>query len=55
MANPERQAILQNPVRRQVLHDGFQDNPKAVHMAMLDPEVQGKTEKLLSSEIVQMA
>jgi stress-induced-phosphoprotein 1 len=54
MADPEIQAILQDPVMRQVLQD-FQDNPKAAQKAMLDPGVRGKMEKLIASGIVQTA
>jgi stress-induced-phosphoprotein 1 len=54
MADPEIQAILQDPVMRQVLQD-FQDNPKAAQKAMMDPGVRGKMEKLIASGIVQTA
>jgi stress-induced-phosphoprotein 1 len=54
MADPEIQAILQDPVMRQVLQD-FQDNPKAAMQAMTDPDVRNKIEKLIASGIVQTA
>ena len=54
MADPEIQAILQDPVMRQVLQD-FQDNPKAAMQAMTDPDVRDKIEKLIASGIVQTA
>jgi stress-induced-phosphoprotein 1 len=54
MADPEIQAILQDPIMRQVLQD-FQDNPKAAQQAMLNPGVRAKMEKLIASGIVQTA
>jgi stress-induced-phosphoprotein 1 len=54
MADPEIQAILQDPVMQQVLKD-FQDNPKAAMQAMTDPGVRSKIEKLIASGIVQTA
>ncbi len=52
MADPEIQAILQDPVMMQVLRD-FQENPAAANEAMADPSVREKLEKLIASGIVQ--
>jgi len=52
MADPEIQAILQDPVMMQVLRD-FQENPAAANQAMADPTVREKLEKLIASGIVQ--
>jgi len=54
MADPEIQAILQDPVVRQVLQD-FNDNPQAAQQAMRDPGMRAKIEKLIASGIVQTA
>ena len=54
MADPEIQAILQDPVVRQVLTD-FNENPEAAQRAMMDPVMRGKIEKLIASGIVQTA
>lgn len=54
MADPEIQAILQDPVMMQVLRD-FQENPAAANQAMADPTVRSKVEKLIASGVVQTA
>lgn len=54
MADPEIQAILQDPIIIQVLRD-FQENPRAANEAMRDTVVRSKIEKLVASGIVQMA
>merc|ERR1712007_358775 len=48
MADPEIQAILQDPVTQQVLRD-FQENPAAAQRAMNDPSIQAKIQKLIAS------
>ena len=53
MADPEVQAILQDPVIRQVLQD-FQDNPNAAQTAMRDTMVRGKIEKLIAAGVLQI-
>merc|ERR1712070_1003512 len=52
MADPEIQAILQDPVTQQVLRD-FQENPAAAQQAMNDPTVQAKIQKLIASGIIE--
>jgi len=52
MADPEIQAILQDPVINQVLRD-FQENPNAANQAMMDPSVRGKIEKLIAAGVLQ--
>lgn len=52
MADPEIQAILQDPVINQVLRD-FQENPTAANQAMMDPTVRGKIEKLIAGGVLQ--
>jgi stress-induced-phosphoprotein 1 len=52
MADPEIQAILNDPIMRQVLTD-FNENPAAAQKAMSDPMVASKLEKLIASGIVQ--
>jgi stress-induced-phosphoprotein 1 len=53
MADPQIQAILQDPIIIQVLRD-FQENPRAANEAMRDAVVRSKIEKLVASGIVQM-
>lgn len=53
MADPEIQAILSDPVIRQILQD-FNENPNAAQMAMRDAGVRAKIEKLIASGILQM-
>jgi len=52
MADPEIQAILNDPIMRQVLTD-FNENPAAAQKAMSDPMVASKLEKLIASGVVQ--
>lgn len=52
LADPEIQAILQDPVINQVLRD-FNENPNAANKAMMDPMVRTKIEKLIASGILQ--
>jgi stress-induced-phosphoprotein 1 len=54
MADPEIQAILQDPVIQQILRD-FNENPNAANQAMRDPSVRAKIEKLIASGVVQTA
>jgi len=54
LADPEIQAILQDPVITQVLRD-FNENPNAANKAMADPSVRSKIEKLIASGILQTA
>jgi stress-induced-phosphoprotein 1 len=53
MADPEVQAILTDPVIRQVLQD-FQENPNAAQQAMRDPTVNAKIEKLIAAGVLQV-
>ena len=53
MADPEIQAILMDPIIRNVLND-FQENPKNAQAAMKDPTVRGKIEKLIAAGVVRM-
>lgn len=52
MADPEIQAILSDPVMRQILTD-FNENPAAAQKAMADPTIARKLEKLIASGVVQ--
>jgi stress-induced-phosphoprotein 1 len=54
MADPEIQAILQDPVIQQILRD-FNENPQAANQALTDPVIRGKIEKLIASGVVQTA
>jgi len=54
MADPEIQAILQDPVVQQVLRD-FGENPAAAQQAMADPGMREKIQKLIASGIVETA
>jgi len=54
MADPEIQAILQDPVTQQVLRD-FSENPAAAQAAMNDPTVRAKINKLVASGVVETA
>lgn len=54
MADPEIQAILQDPIINQILKD-FQENPSAANQAMTNPGVRGKLEKLVAAGVLQMA
>merc|ERR1712151_1005139 len=53
MADPEIQAILQDPVINQILKD-FQENPNSATQAMSNPMVRGKLEKLVAAGVLQM-
>lgn len=53
MADPEIQAILQDPIIRQVLQD-FQENPNAAQQAMKDVSVSTKVEKLIAAGVLQV-
>jgi stress-induced-phosphoprotein 1 len=54
MADPEIQAILQDPTIRQVLND-FQDNPKFAQAAMQnDKDIRSKIEKLIAAGVLQV-
>eukprot|EP00270_Netrium_digitus_P013304 TRINITY_DN439_c0_g1_i5.p1 TRINITY_DN439_c0_g1~~TRINITY_DN439_c0_g1_i5.p1 ORF type:complete len:591 (+),score=224.37 TRINITY_DN439_c0_g1_i5:175-1947(+) len=53
MQDPEIQAILTDPIMRQVLID-FQENPKSAAKHQKNPMVMAKIQKLVSSGIVQM-
>ena len=52
MADPEIQAILQDPVIQQILRD-FAENPAAAQQAMGDVSVRTKIEKLIAAGIVE--
>lgn len=54
MADPEIQAILQDPVIQQILKD-FNENPQAANQAMANPVVREKINKLIASGVVQTA
>ncbi|KAL7516355.1 hypothetical protein ACHAWX_001380 [Stephanocyclus meneghinianus] len=54
MADPEIQAILQDPVIQQILRD-FNENPQAANQALTDPVIRSKIEKLIASGVVQTA
>lgn len=52
LADPEIQAILQDPVMQQLLRD-FQENPAAAQKAMGDAEMRAKMQKLIAAGIVE--
>ena len=52
LADPEIQAILQDPVMRQVLSD-MQENPSAGQKAMNNPGMRAKLEKLIAAGVLQ--
>lgn len=54
MADPEIQAILQDPVLQQVLRD-FQEHPQAAQQAMNDPTMRAKINKLIAAGIIETA
>lgn len=54
MADPEIQAILQDPVVQQTLRD-FGENPQAAQQAMANPDMREKINKLIASGIVETA
>jgi stress-induced-phosphoprotein 1 len=53
MADPAVQAILTDPVMRQVLRD-MQEDPAAAQRHLAHPEIAKKLEKLVAAGIVQM-
>jgi stress-induced-phosphoprotein 1 len=53
MADPAIQAILQDPVIRQVLTD-FQENPSHAQRAMNDPNVRAKMDKLIQAGVLKV-
>ncbi|BDA49920.1 Hsp70-Hsp90 organizing protein 1 [Coccomyxa sp. Obi] len=54
MADPAIQAILTDPVMRQVLQD-FQENPATAQKHLKEPTIAAKLQKLVSAGIVRMA
>ena len=52
MADPEIQAILQDPVVQQTLRD-FSENPSAANQAMTDPGMRGKIERLIAAGVLE--
>uniref|UniRef100_A0A7S2I8L0 STI1 domain-containing protein n=1 Tax=Helicotheca tamesis TaxID=374047 RepID=A0A7S2I8L0_9STRA len=52
LADPEIQAIIQDPMVQQVLKD-FNENPNAANQAMRDPHMRGKIEKLIAAGVLQ--
>ena len=53
MKDPEIQAILQDPMVRQVIQDLSGGNGAAGQQAMNDPVMRGKIEKLIASGVLQ--
>ena len=54
MADPDIQAILQDPVVQQTLRD-FGENPQAAQQAMNDPVMLEKIQKLIAAGVVETA
>lgn len=54
MADPDIQAILQDPVVQQTLRD-FSENPAAAQQAMNDPGMRDKIQKLIAAGVVETA
>merc|ERR1719491_767849 len=52
MADPEIQAILQDPVLQQVLRD-FKENPSEAQKAMADPGIAAKIQRLIAAGIIE--
>jgi len=52
MADPEIQAILQDPIVQQTLRD-FGESPAAAQKAMNDPGMRAKIEKLIIAGVVE--
>jgi len=52
MADPQIQAILQDPMVQQTLRD-FGENPGAAQQAMNDPGMRAKIEKLVAAGVVE--
>jgi len=53
MADPNIQAILQDPMIRQVLTD-FQENPTHAQRAMSDPNIRAKMDKLIQAGVLKV-
>mmetsp|Transcript_38757 Transcript_38757/g.51066 ORF Transcript_38757/g.51066 Transcript_38757/m.51066 type:complete len:586 (-) Transcript_38757:388-2145(-) len=53
MADPEIQAILSDPIIRNILQE-FQTNPASAQKALQDPTVAAKIEKLIAAGVLQM-
>ncbi len=53
MADPEIQAILMDPMVRQVLSDA-QENPQSAQRAMNDPGMRAKIDKLIAAGVLQV-
>ena len=54
MADPDIQAILQDPIVQQTLRD-FGENPNAAQQAMRDPGMSEKIQKLIAAGVVETA
>jgi stress-induced-phosphoprotein 1 len=54
MADPDIQAILQDPVVQQTLRD-FGENPAAAQQAMANPGMREKIQKLIAAGVVETA
>lgn len=54
MADPDIQAILQDPVVQQTLRD-FSENPASAQQAMNDPGMRDKIQKLIAAGVVETA
>jgi len=52
MADPEIQAILQDPIMQQTLRD-FKENPASAQAAMANPGMRAKIEKLIAAGIIE--
>ena len=52
MADPEIQAILQDPITQQLLRD-FSENPQAAQQAMNDPGIRAKINKLIAAGVIE--
>jgi len=52
MADPEIQALLQDPVLHSVLRD-FNENPAAAQKHLLDPGMRAKIEKLIAAGVIR--
>lgn len=54
MADPEIQAILTDPIMRNVLRD-FQENPRAAQQHLKDPVISMKLSKLVRNGVVRLS
>ena len=54
MADPEVQAILTDPVMRQVLSD-FQDDPAAAARHAAQPQIMAKIQRLVEAGLVRVS